>query len=164
MATLYEINNAINDVLEQGFSFDEETGEILYEEPDLAQLQIDLETKLDNIACFIKNEEAEAEMIRAEELKLAKRRKTKEKKAEYLKGYLTAYMESTNKEKFESARSRISFRKSESLKVDDVYKVPEDFLRYKEPEVNKAELKKAVKAGLEVEGVELVASKNIQIK
>jgi len=164
MATLYEINNAINDVLEQGFSFDEETGEILYEEPDLAQLQIDLETKLDNIACFIKNEEAEAEMIRVEELKLAKRRKTKEKKAEYLKGYLSAYMDSTNREKFESARSRISFRKSESLQVEDVYKVPEDYLRYKEPEVNKAELKKAIKSGLVVDGVSIISGRNIQVK
>ena len=39
MATLYEIDRAIEQVIETGFSWDEETGEVLFEEGDLEQLQ-----------------------------------------------------------------------------------------------------------------------------
>ena len=47
-----------------------------------------LEDKVDNIACFIKNLTAEVDAIKAEEQKLAKRRKTKERQIARVTDYL----------------------------------------------------------------------------
>ena len=64
----------------------------------------------------------------------------------------------------ESAKVKVSFRKSETLEIAEGASVPAEYLKYKEPEVNKAELKKAIKAGLQIEGVRISENKNIQIK
>ena len=48
--------------------------------------------------------------------------------------------------------------------VNDITKLDEDYLTYKEPEVNKTKVKNALNAGVVLDGVELVENRNIQIK
>lgn len=67
-------------------------------------------------------------------------------------------------QKFETARVKMTFRKSESLEVADDAIIPAEFYKQKDPELNKADLKKAVKAGLEIDGVSIVEKQNLQIK
>ena len=52
---IYEINKAIEDILEDGFSVDEETGEILFDESNLNALDAEISEKIENVACYIKN-------------------------------------------------------------------------------------------------------------
>ena len=80
---------------------------------------------------------------------------------ESLKRYISTYLEGTA---FESAKVKVSFRKSEAVEIMEGAVIPDEYLRFKEPEVNKADLKKAIKAGLTIGGVQLVESNNIQIK
>ena len=54
MRSLYEINNDYVNVIENGFSIDEETGEILFDKTNLDELEIEFKEKADNIACYIK--------------------------------------------------------------------------------------------------------------
>ena len=68
--TLYEIDGAIREVIENGISFDPETGEVLFEDGDLDQLQIDLEKKIENIGLFVKNLRAEGWMIVTEKSRI----------------------------------------------------------------------------------------------
>ena len=42
--------------------------------------------------------------------------------------------------------------------------IPDEYLRFKEPEVNKTELKAALKKGVQIAGVSIVENQNIQIK
>lgn len=151
---LYEINAEILKVI------DFETGEIL-DEDKLNELEIAKEVKIENILLYIKNLTAEAAAIKAEKDALAERQKAKENKAESLKQYVAAFL---NGSTFESAKVRASFRKSEVLEISEGAIVPEEYLKYKEPEINKAELKKAVKAGLQLEGVQVIENQNLQIK
>ena len=151
---LYEIENAILECI------DTETGEVIDIER-LNELQMERETKIENVACWIKDLKAEAEAIKAEKQKLADRQRVAENKAESLKNWLAYALDG---QKFSTARCAVSFRKSESLEVSEEAKIPEEFLRYKEPEINKADLKKAVKAGLVLDGVQLVEKSNISIK
>lgn len=151
---LYEINAEILKVV------DFETGEIL-DEDKLNELEIAKEVKIENILLYIKNLTAEAAAIKAEKDALAERQKAKENKAESLKQYVAAFL---NGSTFESAKVRASFRKSEVLEISEGAIVPEEYLKYKEPEINKAELKKAVKAGLQLEGVQVIENQNLQIK
>ena len=67
-------------------------------------------------------------------------------------------------EKFETTKVRLSFRKSESLEISEGADIPAEYLKQKDPDIDKVELKKAVKAGLVLDGVQLVEKQNLQIK
>ena len=58
----------------------------------------------------------------------------------------------------------VSFRRTESVKVEDVFKLNENYLRYSEPIPDKKAIKEALKAGEIVEGAELVESVSMTVK
>lgn len=129
----------------------------------------EIEIKADNIACMLKNIEAEVKAIKEEEANLATRRKTKEKAYDRLKEYLSATLQSLSIDKVETARNKITFRKSESVEIDDTFiewaqKNREDLLKYSAPTADKTEIKKLLKDGAELQGAQLISKSNIQIK
>ena len=151
---LYEIDAEIMNLI------DDETGEIL-DTARFDELSGERDAKVENICLYIKNLEAEAEALKAEKDAFAQRQKVAENKMNSLKQFLSNYLEGTS---FKTTKVNVSFRKSESLEISDVYKIPEDFLKYKEPDVDKTALKQAIKAGAEVEGASIIEKLNIQIK
>ena len=172
---LYEINETMNQILTDGWDYDcidMETGEILEDKlrEKLAGLEIEESVKIENTALFIKNLSAETEAIKAEEKALADRRKSKERKHEWLKIYLSGYLQGTGKAKFESAKCALSFRKSEVLEVLDEQAVrayaeqADKYLKFSDPKLDIAEIKKAVKAGETIPGVVITEKQNLQIK
>jgi len=151
---LYEINEEILNCV------DLETGEIV-EADKLEELQIAFDVKVENVGCWIKNLLAEASALKEEKEKLAKRQSTCKNKAESLKEYLGNVLAG---QKFKTSKVSISFRKTEAVSAIDITKVEDDYLKYKEPELNKTKIKEAIKAGVNVLGAELITSNNIQIK
>ena len=151
---LYEIDQAIMNCI------DMETGEIINEEL-LNNLQMERDTKIENVALWIKDLKAEAEALKAEKLAFAERQKVAENKMESLKKWL-AY--ALNGEKFKSVRASVTFRTTDKVEVADIYKLDENYVRYKEPEADKDAIKKAIKAGQEVAGATLVPSTSVIIK
>lgn len=151
---LYEIDSAILDCV------DIETGEI-FDIDRFEELALTRDAKIENICLWIKNLKAEIEALKAEKDAFAQRQKSAENKMESLKKYITGYLGGAP---FESAKVKVSFRKSESLRIDNGTTIPDEYLRFKEPEVNKAELKDAVKKGLVIDGVQIVENLNIQIR
>ena len=136
----------------------------------LEAITAEIEVKADNIACLLKNLDAEIIAIKAEEQRLAERRKAKEKSHERIKQYLSETLQRAGLDKIETARNRITFRKSESVEVDEDAFIKwaefnrDDLLTYSAPKINKAEVKKALKDGIEIVGAELRIKNNIQIK
>lgn len=131
----------------------------------------EIEVKADNIACLLKNLDADIVAIKTEEVRLAERRKAKENTRERVKQYLSDTLQRMGIDKIETARNKISFRKSESVEVLDeqtflkwAQENRDDLLTYSAPKVNKTEVKKALKSGVEIEGAQLVSNMNIQLK
>ncbi len=151
---LYEIDAAILDCV------DVETGEV-FDADKFDELNLTREAKIENICLWIKNLKAEAEALKAEKEAFAQRQKAAENKMESLKRYISGYLDGTA---FESAKVKVSFKKSESLEISEEAVIPDEYLRFKEPEVNKADLKKAIKEGLTIGGVWIEEKNNIQIK
>ena len=151
---LYEIDSAILGCV------DVETGEI-FDVDKFEELSMTRDAKVENICLWIKNLKAEAEALKAEKDAFAQRQKAAESKMESLKRYITGYLEGTP---FESTKVKVSFRKSESLEISEGANIPDEYLKFKAPDVDKVELKKAVKAGLQLDGVAIVENQNIQIK
>lgn len=164
--TLYEINSQIDLILSDA-EIDEETGEVLFDTTLLESLQIAHDVKIENIACYIKNLTAEVEALKNEEKNLKNRRQSKEKLTERLMYMLDNGLQG---QKFETARCKISYRKSTSTVVDEgvfleKYKDNKDLCTpittYK---YDKAVLKKKVQAGEIIDGVTLSENNNISIK
>ena len=176
MASLYDINDKLYNLIENSFNI--EDGEIL-EGVDLDkaidECQMDLNTKISNIGCFIKNLRSDAEQLKAEKQNLEKRQKQAERKAEYLTKYLDGYLHSVINEKdlpkykFSDSRCQIGYRKSESVTIDDVNSVPKDYIKprvIKETDIDKTAIKKFLKDNKnnQVNGARLITKENIQIK
>ena len=151
---LYEIDSAILDCV------DVETGEI-FDEEKFEELCLTRDAKVESICLWIKNLNAEAEALKAEKDAFDKRYKAAKNKAESLKKYIATYLEGTP---FESTKVKVSFRKSESLEISEDAIIPDEYLKFKEPDVDKTELKRAIKGGLQIQGVAVVTNQNIQIK
>ena len=162
MATLYEINAAILQCV------DWETGEILDLE-SLEELRMEREQKIENIALWIKNLDAEVAAIKAEQDTLAARRRVKENRAKRLKEYLANTLEGS---RFETAKVQIGFRKSTALEINDTDILlgwledheKESCIKYEQPKINAAEVTKLIKAGEDVPGAVLVERQNLQLK
>lgn len=161
--TLYEIDKAIQEALEG--AVDPESGEIIDEALLAAydQLRMDRDQKVENIGLYIKNLEADAAAIKAEAKNLTARAKAAENKAEHLRNYMQF---SLNGQKFQSPRLSVSFRRSQKVEVDQnrLFEIPDDYLRYKEPEVDKKRVSEALKAGEDIPGCTLVDSVSMIIK
>lgn len=159
---LYEINKAIEDCIAS--ITDPDTGEVIGETADfelLDNLQMERDGKIEQIVLWIKNLNSDAAALKAEKDAFYAREKAAKNKADSLKKYL-AYI--LCGEAFKTDRCAVAFRKSEQIHIEDHAKIPEEFLKYKEPDIDKTALKKAVKGGLELAGVSIVEKQNLQIK
>ena len=161
---LYEINEAILDVIERGFCFDEETGEILFDESNLNELEAMFTDKMEACALYTKDVEAMAAAIKAEEQALAKRRKSLERKAEHMRRYMLAHLKQVGG-KMETARCKLCSRKSESVVIENAELIPrelgEEVTTFKP---DKRAIKAALKGGEFIPGVELVKNESLQLK
>ena len=151
---LYEIEAGILSCI------DKETGEII-DLDKLNQLEMERDTKVENIALWIKNLKAEAEAYKAEKQSFEQRQRVAENKMESLKRYLSGYL---NGEKFKTTKVSCSFRSSTAVEVSDMSLLPEEYKRYRDPEPMKTEIKEAINKGLDVPGAALVSNLSLIVK
>lgn len=154
MANLYEIQKELLECV------DMETGEIIDIEK-LEALELEKDKKIESIALFIKNLKADKEAYKKEKQLFAEKEKATDKKIESLTSYLEGFLEG---EKFKSTRVTISYRKSESVAIDDIGEVDKQYLKEVEPQVDKTMIKAALKEGIEVPGARIEKKQSIQIK
>ena len=177
MSSLYQINEQVDSIMAKIQSaFDESTGEIIDEElytesqKELDNLEITQNEKIENIACYIKNLTAEVSILDNEAKVFLQRKKAKENQLKRVKDYLENFLKFKEIKKIETPKALISFRKSEQLEIVDEEKAMEfakanELVRYKEPEIDKAGLKKYLKETGEVLNFVTISEKqNLQIK
>lgn len=165
MRSLYEINNDFIQVLENGFLVDEETGEITFQEDALNDLDLEFSQKVDNIACYIKDIESLNQAIKDEKKALDERLKVNDRKVENLKKYVSSSLKMRDMNKLETARNKITFRKSKSVNVINESLLADEYFTEKITKtVNKTAIKKAIESGLTVDGAEIKENRNVVIK
>lgn len=138
----------------------------------LESIEGEFDIKAENIAVFIKEIKAEADLLKAEEQSLRKRRQTKERQIDSLKTYLLTQMKGIGKNKIDTQKALISIRNNApALVVDDELSFirwaeqnNDGLLKYSMPEIRKSDVKKAVKAGDEIPFVHMEKSTSVIIK
>ena len=158
MANLYEIDEKILECVAN--CIDPDTGEIVSNE-QLESLQMERQTKLENVALYIKNLKADAAMYKVEKQAFAERQAAAEKRAESLSEWLKNALDG---QKFKTEKAEVSFRKTQKVEILDIWDLNEDLLKYSDPTPDKAAIKRAIKAGEEVKGAKLVDDISISIK
>lgn len=163
MRALYEINQDILDCV------DAESGEILDVEK-LDALQMEREAKLEGVALWVKDLRAEADAVKAEADKLTARKKALDNKIESIKAWLLMAL---GGEKLKTPRCNVYQTHSQRVAVADEPELirflqtledPERFLRFKDPELRKDEIKKALKDDMHIPGASLEETESVVIK
>lgn len=127
----------------------------------------ELSEKADNIACVIKQLLYESAALTAEEQALFMRRRAKEKTAERLKQYLSDCLLAANMQTLETTRNKITFRKSQSVEIEDMSALCEshpELVRRSEAQADKTAVKKLLLSGVSVNGCRLKQHLNMQIR
>ena len=140
-------------------------------DPEVLQDTLDaindaLEDKADNIAAWIDDLTNAAKRKKAKADEWKESAKEDLKKADSLKHYLIQELTHAGKKKMETDRFLLSTRKNNPATViDDEKLIPDTFKTTKVTElVDKTAIKEAIKAGKDVPGAHLQASKSITIK
>ena len=157
---LYEIDENIRKVVGNGFSADPDTGEILFDEGDLESLRQQFAEKVEACLLMVKELRHDAEAMRDEERALAERRRAAERKAERLLSYAVEHL---GGEKFETPRTKLSYRRSRVVEIDDESALPEGcFEMVRKPD--KRAIKAAIDGGADVPGAHVVEKTNAVLK
>jgi len=141
---------------------DEETGEILNADA-LDELEMEFKEKIRNIGLYIKNLESDADQYEKAEKEFAQKKKSAKSKVDSLKQYLSNNLNGATF-KSDDGLLNISYRKSESLEIEEDAEVPLEYLVAQEPKVDKVALKKAIKEGKTFNGISILEKQNIQVK
>jgi len=153
-----EIQNCIKPVV------DERTGEIIGQEIDfqrLDELEMDKETKIRNIACWMKNLAADEKALDEQEKVFAARKRGVKNTREGLKNYLAAFLQG---EGMKRAEFVISFRGTKSTNILNEEAIPEQYKIPQPAKVSKEDILRDLKAGIEVPGAELKESLSMTVK
>lgn len=163
MATLWEINEEIEQILLFDDMVDPETGEVNEDlMKRLDELEMERDEKLEGCGIVMKELNAEIVAIKAEMDALKKRMTTKMNRLDRIGEYVSRTL---GGKKFETPKVAFSFRKSEKVDVVNEDLVPENFCDFEtKRKVRKTDIKAAIKSGKDVPGCVLVESKNLQIK
>jgi len=168
------LNQAIYDVIENGFSFDEETGEILFTTEDLEKLNVAFDEKLNNICGYIKYSEERVNAFKNRKNEIEENIKKIDNKVEKLKKYLIKLMETANIKSKELPDYQLGTRVTKSVNIYDetaVYNFLKQHPEYQEicqkTETKTTLLKPGLKKVLDtttINGCDIVESTSVQIK
>ena len=137
--------------------------------PELSQAleinQANLETKSTNYGLVIKQMEYEIDILDSELKRLQGLKKSRENAIDRLKHNISEAMKLYGYEKIETPVLKLSFRKSETVEIDNELQIPDDYKVTKvSVTADKKLIKEAIKEGLEIPGAHLEVHQNLQIK
>lgn len=163
LPSLYQISG---DLLALLSAIEANEGEITPDiEQALAITEDQFAAKATDYGLAILNLEAMAKAAKAEKERLAGLQKFYENVSNRLRSALCGAMDVLDHPKVESPSVRLFLRHTTATEVDDVTKLPDEFVTTKIEDVpDKAAIKKALQEGREVPGAHLVENVSLQIK
>lgn len=164
MAKLYEIKNEFNELLlmadEQGLSLDDI-------KDTMDGIEFEFEEKADSTAKMIKTLIADADSVKSEKDRLAKRETALRNSADNLKKYLETMMLEVKKKKFKTTLFSFNIQKNpKTVKVEVEELLHKKYLIKQPDKVNRKQLLDDLKAGVleENENMRLVQTESLRIR
>lgn len=159
MATLYELRGdyaRIQQMIEDGAEGLEDT---------LESIDGALADKLESYAMLIRNIESDVEGLKAEEKRLADRRKTMENGIKRMKTAMQDAMLSTGQQKIQGEKFTFTIQKNPpALKVVDESLIPKEFFVPAAPTIDKKAIMEQLKNGTKIAGAEITQGESMRIR
>lgn len=129
---LYEIRNGMIDTLD--IFLEGEQTEVDRENYNyiMEYLKEELKNKSSVLIKYIRNLELESTMVKLEIERLEELKKGKEKKIKSIKSYIKGILLDLDKKKVETELGNLSLRKTTSVEITDITKIPKEYLVVKE--------------------------------
>lgn len=159
MASLYEMSEqaaALYELLQS-----EEIDEQTYSDTLEGMGAVD---KCENYCKIIKQFQGDIEMYKTELARLQNRKKTAENAIERMKDTLVKFMTDSGQKKLDAGLFTVSTSTSRAVNITDVSLIPSDFLIAQPAKVDKENIKKALLAGQEITGAELLENTGVRIR
>ena len=165
MANIYELTESIRllwDLMDQGELDDDVLKDAMMNS------QEDLKDKLEGYCKFIRQMESDVDGISAEIKRLQDREAVLKNTIERSKKVMQMAMETAGEKKVKGQIFTISVQANpESVVLDESYieNIPPEYLKVKDPEIDKAKLKEDLKNGVNLEGIaHLEQTESLRIK
>ncbi|MDP4087429.1 MAG: siphovirus Gp157 family protein [Bacillota bacterium] len=157
---LYEISQNYLQLLDMADQMDQE---VFLD--TLASIEEAIDDKIEHTAKFIRSLEADVEILKAEEKRLADKRKVLENKISGVKEYLQHEMEFAGIDKVKRPTLTVSIQLNPpSVCVMDESLIPSDYMIPVAPKIDKKAILKALKEGEEIFGCEIQQTRSVRIK
>lgn len=157
---LYELNQNFSNLMEVlENTEDENLKEIV--KNSLSELQLDINSKIENTIKYIKNLEADINAYTDEIKRLQQRKKAMENSVSSLKDYLQYNVKETGVKA--CGTFKLSIRKSKAINIKDELIIPLEYQKITTTP-DKTLIKKAIESGQVVEGAEIIVNESLIIK
>ena len=165
MATLYQLTDDYLTLLEMAEDPDMDEQALM---DTMEGIEGEIEIKAEGYAKVIRTLEGDAAACDAESKRLRNKKQTIENNIKRMKSALQMAMETTGKRKFKTPLFSFNIQKNTpSVVMDEAYieNIPERFLVYKDPEINRKAIKDAINAGEDIGGIApLEQTESLRIK
>lgn len=119
--------------------------------------------KVEGYATSIHRFDALEDAADAEIMRLTAIKKSAQGAKKRLKDTLANAMEVFGYDKYDIGLHKLSFRTSQAVNITDEVRIPNNYIKV-ETKIDKESLKRDLKAGLVIEGAELVTNRNLQLR
>lgn len=135
-------------------------------ETALSQVEDNLEVKAENIAKLIKGIDGDIDTLKAEEKRLADKRRVLENKQKNIKGYLENQLRVMGIDKVKTPLFTVALQKNPpSVEIVNEDLIPEQFKKtVTTTTIVKKDLLEALKSGQVIEGAEIKQGKSLRIR
>lgn len=159
MATLYQMTEetkSLYEMLENG-DIDEQT---------LADTMeaIGIDEKINSYCQVIKQLSADVDMFAEEEKRVKERKQALKNNVDRMKTALLQFLTATGQEKVKTGTFSVSKSYSKAVNILDENSIPDEFKIEQAPKIDKTAIKKAISAGNEVCGAEIVENESVRIR
>ena len=160
MTQLYVLTQSYNQLLEML-----EEGENEAITNTLEAIQEDIEDKAENIAKIIRTLDADVNVLKEEEKRMADRRRSLENKRDYLKEYLQQQLEFAGLQKIKRPTLTVAIQNNPpSVEVLDETLIPSHYMIPQPSKVDKKSILSLLKDGQNIPGVEMKQSRSVRIR
>lgn len=165
--SLYRLSSQVEQLLSSEDAFDHDTGEL---SPALVEALAMTKDKGASVCAYLLNQDAVIAAIEAHEAKVAKRKEAIVKKQQRLREYLAESMKRTGITEIKAAdgtfHAKLHIERDSAVEIFDEKQIPFQYMNAPKPPApkpSKAEIAKALKAGIDVPGAKIVKRDRLEI-
>ncbi|QHW36821.1 siphovirus Gp157 family protein [Staphylococcus ursi] len=161
MSNLFDLNQNELTILEmlenEELSFDDV-------KDTLDAIQDEQKRKYDSMQKMVLSLKGDVNTLKERETALNKRRKSYENKIKSLQNYMLESMKFKGETNFKTQEFTYFIRKSDLTQIDDESAIPDKYKVEQAPKINKTQIKKDIKAGIEVKGASLIENESLGVR